>query len=165
MTSFLDGVELEDHYDVIEFFSGTARVSRMAKSMGYTPLALGIRYDNTVPPPKQKKKKQSRFPNARSAMDLTGSAGFLFLVGYGYFCRWSMLLFNSLHYLFSAMLQLRLAIVGLLRSKFQDVLTLWGICCSSWVKLNAGTSKRSYLTPMGSPLIPSVRAANGLVSR
>ena len=59
----------------------------------------------------------------------------------------------------------RLAISVLLSSKFGAVVTIWAICCSTWVQINSGTSGRSPLHPMGNPLQPSVRHANLLVSR
>ena len=79
MTTYLDGVVLENKYDILEFFSGTARVSRLGKMMGYTPAAMDITYDGTAPPPKCKKKDKAKYRNARSAMDLNNSAGFVSL--------------------------------------------------------------------------------------
>ena len=80
MTSWLDGVELESKYDVAQFFAGTARVSRMAKCLGFTPVAMDISYDTSAPPPKTKKKERATYRNQKSAMDLNTSAGFVFLV-------------------------------------------------------------------------------------
>ena len=77
MASFLEGTDMETNYDIIEFFSGTARVSRLAKKLGHNPAALDIGYDCTAPPPKAKKKERCLYPNARSAMDINTSAGFL----------------------------------------------------------------------------------------
>ena len=39
-----------------------------------------------------------------------------------------------------------------------------GICCSTWVTINAGTSKRDYLCPMGGSA-RSVGCSNKMVSR
>ena len=66
-------------YDIIEFFSGSARVPRLAKSLGYTTVAMDWTYDTSAPPPKAKKKARSRCANSRSAMDLNSSAGFVLL--------------------------------------------------------------------------------------
>ena len=85
MTSFLDGVVLEGKYDLLEFFSGTARVSRLGTMMGYTPAAMDITYDTSAPPPKCKKKEKANYPNSRSAMDLNTSAGFVPFCSY-YMC-------------------------------------------------------------------------------
>ena len=52
-----------------------------------------------------------------------------------------------------------------LQGKIDEAVTFWGICCSSWVHVNSGTSKRDYLTPMGCGSFPSVQTANLLVAR
>ncbi|CAL1152631.1 unnamed protein product [Cladocopium goreaui] len=57
-----------------------------------------------------------------------------------------------------------LALHLLMQGKFSELLTFWGICCSSWIHLNSGTSKRDYATPMGCD-VPSVVLANLLTSR
>ena len=46
-----------------------------------------------------------------------------------------------------------------------DLVTVWGICCSTWVSVNRGASGRNEFLPMGNPQQPSVRSANKLVSR
>jgi hypothetical protein len=46
----------------------------------------------------------------------------------------------------------------------QVVLTI-AVVCSSWISINAGTSKRTMLTPMGDDNVPSVRKSNKMVSR
>lgn len=40
-----------------------------------------------------------------------------------------------------------------------------GVCCSSWVTTSRGSSKRSFLTPMGCTEYKSVALANLMVSR
>ena len=80
MTSFLDPVSLETKYDMYEFFSGKARVARLAKAAGFSPIAMDMVYDASAPPPKTKSlKTKAMYPNARSAMDLNESGGFVFL--------------------------------------------------------------------------------------
>jgi hypothetical protein len=46
-----------------------------------------------------------------------------------------------------------------------SMVLLAGTLCSSWVAANRGTSKRSFLNPMGDLTAPSVRAGNAMVSR
>lgn len=60
---------------------------------------------------------------------------------------------------------LRLAIILSLQGKLDAHVTFWGICCSSWVAINRGTSCRDYLNPHGHPTHFSVALANLLVSR
>ena len=52
-----------------------------------------------------------------------------------------------------------------LQGSYNSHVVFWGICCSSWVHLNSGTSHRDYLNPHGHPLYPSVQLANKLVAR
>ena len=52
-----------------------------------------------------------------------------------------------------------------LQGKVDECVTFWAICCSSWVHMNAGTSRRDFLTPMGCQAFNSVLVANLLVSR
>lgn len=40
-----------------------------------------------------------------------------------------------------------------------------GLLCSTWVSVNAGTSHRDVLTPMGHPEYQSVAAGNQMTSR
>ena len=60
---------------------------------------------------------------------------------------------------------LRLAIKLILQAKFEQFATIWGVVCSTWVSINAGTALRSMLHPMGNPLAASVRGGNLMVSR
>ena len=60
---------------------------------------------------------------------------------------------------------LRCAICVALEGKLESLVTFWGICCSSWVHMNAGTSQRDALTPMGCAAFDSVNMANLLTSR
>ena len=65
----------------------------------------------------------------------------------------------------SLMLKLSLAIATILNCSCNEFLVMLGICCSSWVSMNKGTSQRDWLTPMGDPSKPSVRQSNLMVSR
>ena len=63
------------------------------------------------------------------------------------------------------MLGLRLAILAILQSADDDLLAIAGVVCSTWITINAGTSARDILCPMGREWYPSVAAANLMVSR
>ena len=80
LTNYLPPVETFYGLDVVEFFSGVARISRLAKRCGYEVLAVDTLYDSTAPPPKAKKKDRALYLNSRSAMDLNTSGGFMLLV-------------------------------------------------------------------------------------
>ena len=60
---------------------------------------------------------------------------------------------------------LRLAIAGVL-SAVQNKCVIWmGLLCSSFTRMNMGTSKRSYLVPLGNTAAKSVAASNCLAAR
>ena len=59
----------------------------------------------------------------------------------------------------------RLALAMAMQGKIDECITFWGICCSSWIHMNSGTSKRDFLTPMGCPAFASVEKANLLTAR
>ena len=77
MTNYLPPVETTEGLDLIEFFSGVARISRLAKKRGYEVLAFDTLYDSSAPPPRSKLRERANYMNSRSAMDLNTSGGFL----------------------------------------------------------------------------------------
>ena len=67
MTSWLQLGAPGPEYTLLEFFSGSARISRLAKARGHTVMAVDTLYDVTAPPPRTKSKKQkAMYPNSRS---------------------------------------------------------------------------------------------------
>lgn len=60
---------------------------------------------------------------------------------------------------------LRLAIYCILKCKYNFLTLVMGICCSTFVQINAGTSGRDFLTPEGITRHPSVWNSNLLVCR
>lgn len=60
---------------------------------------------------------------------------------------------------------LRLILYTLINSSFGDLLALSGVLCSTWVSINAGTSARDWLLPMGNTAHQSVKASNLMVAR
>ena len=61
--------------------------------------------------------------------------------------------------------QTRLAIMTILMAPFGALVTFLGPVCSSWVSINAGTSKRTLLTVAGDCTLTSVRKANKMACR
>lgn len=133
--------------EVLELFAGTARLCRLAKAVGLPTAAHDVSYDLLGN------------QGGKSAMDINESAGYLLLV-YPY-------LGNVLFGFRSCSLTffVRLTILTLLRTKFAGCVCLMGVCCSSWVVINVGTSQRTQWNPMGSEDVRSVRASNKMVSR
>jgi len=59
----------------------------------------------------------------------------------------------------------RLAFVVILQCVPGQFVVLLGVVCSTWVAINAGTSRRNFLCPMGNESVPSVARANIMVAR
>ena len=59
----------------------------------------------------------------------------------------------------------RLAVSLVLRSKLDEVVAAFGVCCSSFIPINRGTSSRDILCPEGNEQVVSVRKANKMMSR
>ncbi|CAE7216775.1 unnamed protein product, partial [Symbiodinium microadriaticum] len=59
----------------------------------------------------------------------------------------------------------RIAVSLILRSKLDHLVAAFGVVCSSFVPVNRGTSKRSYLCPRGDENVVSVRKGNKLMAR
>ena len=60
---------------------------------------------------------------------------------------------------------LRLSLLALLDSKFEDFAVSMGICCSSWIATSRGSTHRTYILPMGNTDYEKVRESNCMVSR
>lgn len=138
--SFFD-LDKSAEYQVIEYYAGVARIARLSKGMGYRSAAYDVVYDTPAfkesanSSPSTKSIFQTTKKKGKSAMDLTTSAGFT------------------------------LALAMALEGKVDQCVTFWGICCSSWIHMNSGASKRDYFTPMGCRAFQSVEMANLLVAR
>ena len=53
----------------------------------------------------------------------------------------------------------------MLRSRLDGLVAALGVCCSSWIPINKGTSKRDCLVAHGDEQMPSVRRANKMMAR
>ncbi|CAE7227590.1 unnamed protein product [Symbiodinium sp. CCMP2456] len=58
-----------------------------------------------------------------------------------------------------------IAISLVLRSKLDQLVAAFGVVCSSFVPINRGTSKRSFLCPHGDESVVGVRRGNKLMAR
>lgn len=188
LVSMLNIQELDGHanLEVTEFFAGTGRLCRLAKSVGLPCEAHDLSYDES---------------KSKSAMDINGNAGYLWLSPINLipwcFCfkyikniyiytiyKYIYIYDNIYIYIFNYIVLkklyhkgflhhspkqwppfLRLALSAIVRSKFGAMICLMGVVCSSWVTINAGTSLRTWLAPMGNPEVESVRIANKMVAR
>ena len=74
MTSWLDVVKLKSKYDMIEFFAGVGRVTRLASARMYTSAGFDLDYGAPKLSRHGKKRKSKK---TASCMDINGSAGFV----------------------------------------------------------------------------------------
>lgn len=68
-------LRVSEEWEIVEFFSGTGRISRLAAKAGLTCASYEIQLAGA---PKKKKKNKRHFPR-RSPMDFNGECGFAFL--------------------------------------------------------------------------------------
>ena len=59
----------------------------------------------------------------------------------------------------------RLAISLILASKLDELVAAFAVVCSTWTPVNQGTSKRSFLCPLGDQNVAAVRRGNKMMSR
>lgn len=158
--------------DVIEFFSGSGRVSKWAHFLGFNVRCYDIDYDHPV------KGAESSFSShqKRSCFDINGEAGILFLIQFGAmicnalgcFCNDILNIeqtFHLFHYVTSIWLfWLRLAVLLLLQGR-KNALAIVAVVCSTWSLVNRHTSQRDELVPEGQVGATSVRKGNRMVSR
>ena len=78
MTTWLDGVKLSGKFDVIEYFAGVGRITRLACARKYKVAAFDLGYGAPISSGHRNKRKSKK----KSCMDIKGSAGFVYL-----FCR------------------------------------------------------------------------------
>ena len=140
---------------VVELFSGVARIAKLASWMGFRARACDLLYEELENPYKPKRGQYRRAP-----MDINGSAGMTQLGGY------LKSLVPCIHPEsgFTTPPGLRLA-VALCLAGAPNALVTCAIVCSSWSAVNLGTSQRDLLLPYGNWTVPSVRAGNRMVGR
>lgn len=132
----------------VEFFAGLGNLTTMMRASQYR----SFRFD--IEDHQQKPHRSSNF------MDLTHASGFGFL-GFPvllFFCNPT---FDRTHHF----CQPRLAILALLRCIEQDFACHFGIKCSSFSKVNIGTSQRSACDAIGFTGYASVINGNILLER
>ena len=135
--------------DLVEMFAGKARISRLAKSRGYHVLCHDWNYD------------VSAGPETHNCMDMCGNAGFLLPVCVCF----NMLAIQSCKgsQILCSFCNLRLAILMILCG--DRALICIGLECSTFTFMNAATSRRSVVTPMGNTCRVHVAQANTYASR
>ena len=74
---------------------------------------------------------------------------------------WPKIVFGSLH----SFKPPRLSVWLILNGRENELFALFATVCSSWIHLNAGTSRRSLLLPEGDTSRSYIQAANEMVSR
>ena len=166
-------------WDLIEFFAGDARISRLAAKTGFRVATCEINLGK-IPRNKINKRKTGRSSVRRNPMDFNGECG--------YACFASSL--SSFFYLVfflkvccnlavgsvgpsslpsvishSSCQSLRLAVALLLQNAFQGLVVMMGPPCSTWIAINAGTSKRTILCPAGDQTLLQNRKSNKIACR
>ena len=172
-------------YQVLEYYAGIGRIARLSAASGYRAAAFDIGYDSLEVveswpgSPTTKAKILTTVSGKKASMDLTKSSGFMFLgstpnedmlwhVNLTSTCLSNVTFVgDSCKHVQSSRvnLSIRCALAMAMQGKLDECVSFWGICCSSWIHMNSGTSNRDYLTPMGCEAFQSVQSANLMVSR
>ena len=120
-----DPPNVQQDYQVIEFFAGVGRIAGMAHHAGYQTAKYDLDYGTS----------RSRASGRSNPMNLNSDAGFV------------------------------LAVKLILRGKFNELISMFAVVCSSFVPVNRGTGHRDLLVPEGDEGVVSVRKGNKLISR
>lgn len=173
--SFFD-LSQSAEYQVLEYYAGVGRIARLSACTGYRAAAFDVVFDKPEVTeawpgsPTTKAKVRNSQSGKKCAMDLTTSSGFTFHGALHPKCNsktwvcfknWN----DTILALDPRVSDLRLALAMALQGQVNECISFWGICCSSWIHMNCGTSGRNHLSPMGCESYPSVQCANMLVSR
>ena len=134
-------------FDIIEFYAGRGRISRIGRAVGFQAVTADLIYDKPENPQK-------------SALNLCGSAGF---APPGLEDMHT--IYRNPRSLFKCGLSLRLAVLMILAGNPEGALGALGIECGTYVSINRGTSKRSCFNGWGDTSMPSVAFANLGTSR
>lgn len=141
----------------LEFYAGKANCTMEMRRNGYN----GARFDKLYC---KNPKKSGRKTNW---MDITTPAGFAFQ-DCNYVCHQRTFKFidalGSFHHFLQPENELSLAIVFIMKGQTREFISWFGIKCSSFVSINAGTSKRSKCNSIGLPCA-SVIESNLLLER
>ena len=173
-------LQSSEPWEMIEYFSGTGRISRLAAKSGIPCASFEIGLDLES---EQNEKSKGPFPK-RSRLDFNGECGFAFLdatVFYVSFLGMSMLLQPLTRWFKFKPIQLlvqpsqfhigylasqpRLAVALLLQAAFQRVVVVLAPPCSTWVAINSGTSRGTILCPGGDETLLQNRKSNKLAAR
>ena len=151
---------MHQELDLLDLFAGKARIGRAGELLGYQSRCMDILYD------------AGEFSRRGSkSMDLLGNAGLALLSTITFwFQNSAMLFFRQLpwggkivgYQAFPARLAIMLVLSA---NSAAALLATLGVLCSSWVAINRGTSKRTWLNPEGDCTYMSVIRSNMLTAR
>ena len=142
------------NFQIVEFFAGQRRICRLARNTGLKVAAHDILYDTAATSQEISSLNINRDSGFLSGAWLLGAWAVLCDIG-------KLMQVLKLLWFYTS----RLAISTIMFAAPGDLLCTLGICCSTWVSINAGTSGRDDLMPMGREHYRSVAASNQMVSR
>lgn len=162
MIGHLNCVDLmndDQGYQILEFYAGQRRAARLASQLGQKCAAVDIMYD-----------QQGDNKKLNNSMDMNTSGGFAFpTCNIILIWKHAMLLLEYIFFtdqtqspVLLQLCELRLACILVLQGRWDDLLSLFGICCSTFVSISRGSTHRSIFLPMGCPIsLANYRANKG----
>ena len=178
MVGYLRPVDLsnpEREHDILEFYAGAARLSKLGHAMGANAAAMDKNYDSMANE-KKKKNNSMDFNTSAGFLSLNFSNGLIIFVYQNVWCQSScrtsqvqpiflwLWMADFSPFAFAARL-LRLACILILECRFGEFISLMGVACSTWVGISKGSTHRDVALPMGHPHSLAVYRANKAVAR
>ena len=147
-------------FDQFEFFAGVGRLTEFATACGYK----AVRFDILDHEPSESDSHSSNF------MDLNSASGFAYLGMnsnnvFPFNSKCCLVFDKKPRFGTLSVVYLRLAALCLLRARLGNFAAHFAIKCSSFCKMNVGTSRRSACASIGYDQYESVFSSNRLLER
>lgn len=149
----------QESYQVLDFFSGAARISQLGAKIGLVTASYDLNMAKTVGKTRKSTKRKAN-RRYRPCFDWNGESGYVLFGGNKMACRLAPTPPSA-----TVLLNPRLVLILCLRSRFNEALGSLGTVCSTWTTINQGCSKRSLLCPGGDPSLLANRKGNKMVAR
>ena len=115
-------VPQRDHFQVIDFFAGAARITKLARGLGLAAACLD--------------------KDLSGVFDLNTDAGFMLLAAVKHVSSVEAGPRTCTHKKTPGRAVLRLALVGVLQSKENDVVAMLGVPCNTFIRVSQGSTNR-----------------------
>lgn len=158
-----------------EFFAGAARVFEEVKGAAYPSTAIDIEYMKNLAHEGRTNPFDFMTPCGFGSFvckSVSNEVCLLEWICSLVFVGWILFTFKLMIYIYNLLIEpfltnlgFRIAVWLISQCRPKNFFILLATVCSSWVHVNAGTSRRSMLLPEGREDLPYIQLANGMASR